>query len=216
MDERALGTVRRGVEREGIAKAASPRRASRAMAATASQRAVPEPRREHGHAPEPTIRRASVKPLPDIRQISTEPMMLPPAAWPMSSTLPAPVLPQAPNQTFFHRVSGSNPQPHAQSFDPTITSPPPQPPISTSAASPNPTAPTQHVLEQAHTEALAEDAERTLRTENRRVGIPNQDDSDDGGQGMLYANLRTFETGVAYDPESTLDYFFRNSGLGEQ
>jgi hypothetical protein len=216
MHEGALETVPGRVEQEGIAKTVPPRRPSRGMAATASQRAIPEPRREHGHAPGPTVRRASIKPQPNIRQISTEPLMLPPPTWPISSPLPAPILPPAPNQPFFQRVLNSNPHPHAQSFHPTITTPPrpPPPPISTSHA--NPTAPTQHILEQAHTEALAEDAERSVRAENRQMGIPNQDDSDDEGQGtLLYANLRAFETGTAYDAEATLDYFFTgNSGLG--
>jgi hypothetical protein len=69
---------------------------------------------------------------------------------------------------------------------------------------------TSTAYQQDHMEALADNRDRETRAGNRERGIINQDDSE----GMLYADLRSFETGEPYNPDPNM--FQRDFGFGGQ
>lgn len=172
-----------------------PRRVSRGMAATASPRIRPGARR--GHTPAATVPRANIEPLSKRRQLSAEPMMLPPPAWPINSPAPAPPPAQTANQPLFDPVSSAS----VHASEPSSSTRPPQ--ESTSLVPP------QHTLSQAHTEALADSAALALQISNRRSGISNQDDSDEE---LHDADQTSIETEIPYD----LGLFLKNSRMGGQ
>jgi hypothetical protein len=69
---------------------------------------------------------------------------------------------------------------------------------------------TSTAYQQDHMEALADNRDRETRARNRERGIINQDDSE----GMLYADLRSFETGEPYNPDPNM--FQRGFGFDGQ